>query len=179
VETCSAPADCATAGVALYAASHYACSGGTCAWLGCQSNADCTAAYQKPNYACGTVPGVPVPTCYETCSAPADCATAGIALYSASHYACDNGRCDYLGCQATSECTAAYQKPNYACGAIPGAAVPTCYETCSAPADCATAGIALYSASHWACDTGRCDYQGCQSSGECTAAYQKPNYACH
>jgi len=165
--------------VALYSASHYACQGGYCAYLGCQSASECTAAFQKSNYACGTVQGSSIPTCYETCNAPADCATAGVALYSASHYACNGNQCDYLGCQSSSECTAAFQKSNYACGSVQGSPVPTCYETCNAPADCATAGVTLYSASHWACNADQCDYLGCQSSSECTAAFQKSNYACH
>jgi len=179
VETCSAPADCATPSVPLYDASHWACQGGFCSYLGCQSSSECTAAYQKSNYACGSVQGSTIPGCYETCSAPADCAAPSVPLYTASHWACNGNSCDYLGCQSSTECTAAYQKSNYACGSVQGSSAPECYETCNAPADCATPSVPLYTASHWACNGHQCVYLGCQASSECTAEYQKANYACH
>jgi hypothetical protein len=177
-ETCTTPADCATPNVALYDASHYACDAGRCRWLGCQSNGECTSVYQKQNYACGAVQGLTVPSCYETCNAPSDCATPSVVLFDASHYACNANRCEWLGCKSNAECTSVYQKQNYACGAVAGIAVPSCYETCSAPSDCATPSVPIYSASHYACTQNRCEWLGCASSSECTSTFQKQNYVC-
>jgi len=45
--------------------------------------------------------------------------------------------------------------------------VATCLEQCTAPADCVTAGSALYDADNWECDAGACRWLGCASQAEC------------
>ena len=56
----------------------------------------------------------PLPACYATCTVVADCVSAS-PLTDADNYACTNNRCEYLGCQGTSECTDAFMNPDYVC----------------------------------------------------------------
>lgn len=176
--SCNAPADCAIAGAQLYDASHYACNAGVCEWLGCKSTAECTATFQKTNYACEVAAGGTFPTCNLTCHAPSDCVTPNVAIYDASHYACNANRCEWLGCRSNTECASTYRNTAYACGAVSWSPVPTCYLSCGAPADCVTPNVPLYDATHYACNAGHCDWLGCRSASECVAAFQKPSYTC-
>ncbi len=51
IRTCAAAADCAGQNPSDDA-SHYACTGGRCEWLGCKSNAECAAAFQDNKFIC-------------------------------------------------------------------------------------------------------------------------------
>jgi hypothetical protein len=53
VPTCAKASDCASSqGGPLTDASHYACKGGTCEWLGCKSTAECTQVLMSIKYVC-------------------------------------------------------------------------------------------------------------------------------
>src|SRR5512146_593833 len=98
----------------------------------------------------------PSKTCRATCTAAADCAVPGEPLQDAAHFACNAGRCEGRGCQATDECTTALQTTKVTCATEPGATVATCLATCTAAADCAIPGSSLTDASHFACTDGKC-----------------------
>jgi hypothetical protein len=119
-----------------------------------------------------------VPACYNTCGKAADCATPGTVLLDVDNWACTGGKCDYKGCNSTQECTDAYQKPGYVCALIPGYPTKSCQTVCSKAADCATPGSFILDVDNWACTGGVCDYKGCNSTQECTDAYQKPGHVC-
>jgi len=111
--TCASPADCASPS-ALYGVDNYACTGGLCQWLGCNTTDECAQAYMNPAYACGAVKGIPYNTCYHTCSSVSDCVLPG-PLYGADNYECNGGQCEWLGCNSTAECTEAFMSPSYVC----------------------------------------------------------------
>jgi hypothetical protein len=54
---------------------------------------------------------------------------------------------------------------------------PACNLVCATAQDCA-GGSGLQDASHFQCTSGRCQWQGCKSKAECTAASQNENYIC-
>jgi hypothetical protein len=111
--TCSTVADCAGP-TALTDADNYACNGGLCEYLGCNSTAECTSALMSPDYSCVALSGASFKSCYPTCGTVADCA-GPTALTDADNYACNGGLCEYLGCNSTAECTTTYMTSNYIC----------------------------------------------------------------
>jgi hypothetical protein len=144
------------------------CRGGDTERAQCQ---DCPAETSAP----AKLPAAPpdgVKECVQTCSRAVDCTSPRASpLYDASHFNCADGRCEYTGCKNTAECTAAYGEKTV-CEAAPGPSIAICVPTCSAPADCAEPRApALYDASHFTCVRNRCEYTGCKSAAECTAAY--------
>ena len=176
--SCTSAADCATAGVPIFSAANYACKAGACAWLGCATDTECQQTFQKAGYACDK-PAGQLPSCVPTCSASADCATAGVPIYAADHYTCTaSGRCEWGGCKSDVECQETFQKPGYRCGKIAGLKVNSCYQGCNDAADCAIAGAPIYSADHYACNAGRCDWKGCTGDTECQQTFMKSNYVC-
>jgi hypothetical protein len=118
-------------------------------------------------------------TCVETCSAAADCGTPGDPLYDPSHFACQSGRCQWLGCKAASECSAEAHGGNFLCQATAGGP-PSCVPACQKPADCVPPGntTTLDDANHFACTAGACVWLGCQSTTECVAATSTTKVAC-
>jgi hypothetical protein len=173
--TCTTVADCVSASP-LTDDDNYACTDGKCEYLGCQDTGECTAAFMNPNYACETLAGSSLPTCNATCTVVADCVSAS-PLTDDDNYACTNGRCEYLGCQSTSECTTAFMDPNYVCETAPGSSLAGCYPTCTVVADCVAASP-LTDDDNYACTNSRCEYLGCQSTSECTTAFMNPDYVC-
>ncbi|MCL4227933.1 MAG: hypothetical protein KJZ91_25995 [Myxococcales bacterium] len=121
----------------------------------------------------------PLPVCVPTCGTAADCATgpAG-SIIDADNYACDGGRCRWLGCRSTAECVATYGTQAWTCEAAFGAAVPTCWPTCTGVAQCANPQSPLLDADNYACDGGKCRWTGCNSTAECTAANMSQAWAC-
>jgi hypothetical protein len=116
VPGCSAPADCATtAGNALTDASHFACEAGACVWQGCASTAECASALHIQKVVCEEPAGAPAPMCEPTCTTAADCASPGQPLEDASHFACNAGRCAWLGCRSTADCTSALHTSHLVC----------------------------------------------------------------
>lgn len=106
---CSTPADCAEPEAQpLYDASHFACVSNRCEYTGCKSDAECGAVLGD-GAACEPVPGTSYRDCAVTCDTPADCTYPDAqSLQDASHFACIEHRCHYLGCKSSAECTAAY-----------------------------------------------------------------------
>jgi hypothetical protein len=174
-QTCNSPADCVSASV-LFDEDNYACNDNRCEYLGCQDTSECTAAFMSPNYACETTAGSSLATCVETCTSVADCVVPS-PLYDDDNYACNNSRCEYLGCQDTSECTAALMNPDYVCETAAGTWLAACYLTCAAAGDCAITSV-LYDEDNYACTNDRCEYLGCQNTGECTSVLMDPDYVC-
>jgi hypothetical protein len=118
VPACQKPADCVQPGSteALYDASHFACVGGACAWLGCRSATECAASAGTQKVTCAQPAGDATKTCVPTCAKASDCASSqGGVLTSAGHYACKGGMCEWLGCKSTAECTQALQSSTYVC----------------------------------------------------------------
>jgi hypothetical protein len=125
------------------------------------------------------IPAVsPPPSCTPTCTKAADCADQGSTLGDASHYACNAGRCQWLGCTSTAECTSALKSDKVICEKPPGAPVADCVPTCATAADCAGQGSPLVDASHYACNAGRCQWLGCKSTAECTSALKSDRVVC-
>lgn len=177
LHTCSAASDCALGGPTTDA-DNYACSAGKCEWLGCKSTAECVALSMNPSWACGVIADISsVPSCYHTCGAAADCEM-GSPLYGADNYACSSGLCKWLGCTTSDECAQAYNSPDYVCGLVNGSTYKTCYKNCVSAGDCALAGAPLFGADNYACNSGKCEWQGCNTSTECADTYMNPSYVC-
>ncbi|APR85434.1 Hypothetical protein A7982_10783 [Minicystis rosea] len=176
--TCNTPADCATPNQPLQDASHFACTNHRCEWLGCQSSADCTSALMTTKVTCSAAPGEDVSSCIPTCQTAADCGVQGNALGDSSHFACNAGKCEWLGCKSTADCTGALQTTRVVCDKPAGSAIATCMPTCTKPADCAVPGSKLNDASHFACNAGKCEWLGCKTTAECTADFHVSNVIC-
>lgn len=54
---------------------------------------------------------------------------------------------------------------------------PACNLVCATAQDCGIAG-GLQDASHFECVTNRCQWTGCKSKADCTAAFQADNFIC-
>ena len=176
--TCNTAADCATPNRPLQDASHFACTNHRCEWLGCQSPAECTSALMTSKVTCAAAPGDDVSTCVPTCQTAADCGAQGNPLGDAGHFACNAGKCQWLGCKSTAECSSALHTNRVACEKLQGATLPTCVPTCTKAADCAIPGSKLNDADHFTCKAGRCEWLGCRSTAECTADLHASNVIC-
>ena len=169
---CSAASECAQASP-LFDVDNYDCDDGTCRWTGCNSTGECTEAYANPNYTCREIAPLTFASCYPTCSTAADCAiTGGGVLYDADNYACESGACRWTGCNSTGECQAGIGA-NYTCYQ------KGCWPTCSTASDCIIGTSTLYDADNYACSSGRCEWQGCNSTSECTDAFMMTGYVCY
>ncbi|MFT3775562.1 MAG: hypothetical protein QM820_60210 [Minicystis sp.] len=120
----------------------------------------------------------PARTCRPTCNTAADCATPNQPLQDAGHYACNQNRCEWLGCQSAAECTGALMTNKVTCTAVPGADVSTCMPTCTKATDCAVPGSALSDQNHFTCNAGVCEWLGCKSNAECSSALQSNRVVC-
>ena len=120
VKSCSKSTDCCNAGTAacgIYT-NHWACSSGTCEYLGCTSDNECVAyalsigVSNASSYVCRTT------KCYTTghctpkpksCSQPSDCcnpqSSIPCGVYS-NRYRCENGECVLDGCSGQNDCLA-------------------------------------------------------------------------
>lgn len=116
--------------------------------------------------------------CRATCQTAVDCAQSGQPLQDAGHFACNAGKCEWLGCKSANECTVALQSNEVTCDTAPGNKVPTCQATCQTSADCAVSGNALGSAEHFTCDAGKCRWTGCKSTNECKTALGSTKTTC-
>jgi hypothetical protein len=178
--TCSTAADCGKANDPLYDQNHFACTGGFCQWLGCKSASECSAEAHGGNFLCKSN-GSATPACIPACNQPADCVPPGQsgALNDASHFACVQGACQWLGCRSTAECAGALHTSKVSCEQPPGAPGSTCVPTCATAADCVTQGSGLLGdKNHFACVSARCQWLGCKSNTECTQALSSNNYIC-
>jgi hypothetical protein len=116
---CQKPSDCVPPGAptpSLQDASHYTCAAGACVWTGCRSTSECVAATHDSQVSCEAAAGEPVRACVPTCKVATDCVVPGSGkLGDAHHYACQSGRCQWLGCKSTLECTTALSSSKYVC----------------------------------------------------------------
>jgi len=169
--TCTTAADCVQGTSTLFDVDNYACDDGTCRWLGCNSTGECTSAFMNPNYACALLAPLTFSNCWPTCSSVSDCVLGTSTLYDTDNYECTGGKCRFTGCNNTGECTNAFMNPNYTC--YNGG----CWPTCSVVSDCVLTG-SLYGADNYECNGGRCEWQGCNSTSECTDTFMSPDYVC-
>ncbi|MBZ0233386.1 MAG: hypothetical protein K8M05_13745 [Deltaproteobacteria bacterium] len=174
VPSCSTAADCGTGPAgSIIDANNYACDGGVCRWLGCLSTAECVATYGTQAWTCEAAFGATVPTCWPTCTSATQCANPNSPLLGADNYACDGGKCRWLGCNDTSECTAANMSSAWTCRKQSG--MRNCFHTCTTPSDCATAS-APYDADNYDCVAGTCLWTGCNTTAECMSV--DPDWVC-
>jgi hypothetical protein len=104
---CTKVADCAGASPA-FDADNYTCSKGACVYTGCNSDAECATV--GPQLVCSKAWGSSMAFCLPACKTATDCAQPR-PYFDASHYACDDGLCRYLGCASDAECTQRQQQP--------------------------------------------------------------------
>jgi hypothetical protein len=116
------------------------------------------------------------PACNLVCTTAQDCGGGG-SLDDAAHFQCAAGRCQWQGCKSKADCTAAFQSDKFVCVKEGGAPVPNCVPTCTTAADCA-GQAASDDASHYQCNGGRCQWQGCKSNAECNEAFQSTKFVC-
>jgi hypothetical protein len=167
---CTTASDCGQA-TAAYDADNYECDQGVCVWTGCNSTAECTETFQSQNYVCAVRGELALPSCYPTCSAPADCVLGDSSLYDADNYACDQGACVWTGCNSSPECVEGLADPDALCRD------DLCWPGCQTVADCVLPG-ALYDGDNYECDQGACRWTGCNSTAECTDTLMNPDYVC-
>jgi hypothetical protein len=103
-EVCGSAADCASPSPAVDA-DNYACERGTCRYLGCRNDDECTATFGAAGGAwrCTVLFAGGLPSCTEVCRTAADCASAAPSV-DADNYVCESGTCRYLGCRNDMEC---------------------------------------------------------------------------
>jgi hypothetical protein len=157
---CNTAADC-DLGSPAFDADNYSCNGGHCVYLGCNNDTECAAqnmvcrADDNPLLGNGTF-------CVFPCNTAADCDLGGGPAFDANNYACENGGCQYSGCNDDTECAAL---GNYVCRDLGG--LSFCVTPCQAPADCDIGSGAAYDADNYSCPQDYCVYEGCNSTSEC------------
>ncbi len=116
---CTTVSDCAIPGSAAYSEDNWACDAGTCKYVGCKSDSECSSSIGA-GYVCRKAPWfdptnpLVVPTCQKSCAIASNCATTS-AAYDTDNYACESGLCRYIGCNSDEECRSSLMKSNYAC----------------------------------------------------------------
>jgi hypothetical protein len=127
-----------------------------------------------------TTSNAPVLSCHPTCGTATDCGVPGDPLYDPSHFACQGGKCQWLGCRAASECATEAHGGTFLCQSEGGGAPPACIPSCQAASDCVPPGntSTLQDVHHFACNGGVCVWLGCASTGECSAALHTTKVAC-
>jgi len=114
VVACAVPTDCESP-APIFGADNYECIDGGCRWLGCNSAAECQMTFNDPTYVCEPQAGLPFNNCIRPCSAPTECAGATSPAFDADNYACNNARCEYLGCNNDAECDASFMSGSWEC----------------------------------------------------------------
>ncbi len=177
--TCVVVTDCMPASPnTLYDADNYTCTDGKCSWTGCNNTDECTSTLGSLTYVCATAQGATIRTCHPTCMTVADCAPSGSPpLYDADNYACNEGRCEWTGCNDNTECASAFGASS-TCVAQPGSTAKSCVQTCATAEDCITAESPIYDADNYACNNGICAWTGCNDTAECTDTYMSQDYVC-
>ncbi|MCB9595326.1 MAG: hypothetical protein H6719_21585 [Sandaracinaceae bacterium] len=120
LEGCVASADCGSA-TAAFDADNYTCDGGTCRYLGCNTDAECESTFGGA-YGCieAEPPPTPLPiptatrNCVRRCASANDCATDSGA-FGADNYVCEGGGCRYRGCNDDAECRTSLSSSSYVC----------------------------------------------------------------
>jgi hypothetical protein len=168
VQTCDDAADCVpSTTTAIADADNYECAGGLCAYLGCNSTAECQQALSSELFGCTSSTGLgSVPGCAQACDDVGDCITEyATPAYDEDNYVCNGeGFCEYTGCNDSEECD--QSAAGYLCGAAAGLPVDLCQAACEEPADCGT-GVGAFDEDNYDCVDGLCEYLGCDSAEEC------------
>lgn len=147
------------------------------AFAGCKSSpgADAATGGDSQNVTSGAQHP---PTCNPVCATAQDCGGGGGGgLDDAAHFQCTAGRCHWQGCKSKADCTTNLQSENFVCVKEGGATVPGCVPTCTTPADCAGPTPAD-DVSHYQCNGGRCQWQGCKSNEECNTTFKSTKFVC-
>ncbi|MBW2456019.1 MAG: hypothetical protein JRI68_15990 [Deltaproteobacteria bacterium] len=110
-----------------------------------------------------------ITTCQLTCAVPGDCSN-GLAAYDADNYSCDEGWCQYLGCNNDTECQ---DLGDQVCRDI-GVGFDSCVAACNTVPECAQ-NSSPYDEDNYSCADGWCQYQGCNGDSECQTM---GNYVC-
>lgn len=177
IKQCSAPVDCEFGGDSIHDANNFECVAGMCRYLGCVSDAECTAASTGPML-CRVTAYAAYPVCVPPCTTADDCA----ALYTgpfasptldADNWACEAGACQHLGCNNDAECGAqgACLKPADGTPAI-------CAKYCDTAYDCAVVGTIDANEDNFRCAEHRCEYLGCRNDSECQASVSSGTAVC-
>ena len=173
---CSTPADCVQGNSPTLDADNWTCTGGTCTYLGCLNDGECSSTFGA-NYACGATYPSGLPGCVQRCVVATDCALAS-ELYDADNYRCNTGRCEWTGCNTSAECNAALSGgASYACELVPALGFRNCNPICNTPQDCGS-GSPAFSAAHYTCTQQRCTYLGCRTDQECRDTFSDPAQVC-
>jgi hypothetical protein len=101
VTTCTSVEQCGgdlASGGAYATPDRYRCEGGLCVPIECT----CPEALYYPNAFCVLL-SHKQPACGRSCSEPIDCST-GMDVTGRKNYACESGKCRYLGCSGDLEC---------------------------------------------------------------------------
>lgn len=178
VATCSSPSDCANPnGGAIADSDNYRCRQGTCEYVGCLGDGECTSVFGA-GWVC-RAGLVGVATCTRACGDVAACVIPASPLYDTDNYRCVSGGCEWTGCNSNTECASGLNDPRYACTPVPGFSFSSCYLACGGPADCvnANAGVA-FDLDNYDCRAGSCFYLGCHSDAECQAQGGSSAWAC-
>ena len=113
VATCTEAGNCSRPSP-LYD-NNWTCSdAGECEWTGCMDDGECQAAFMNASYICAEEPGFDVPQCVATCVEPADCSRPN-ALYDGDNWACEDERCEWLGCNDDAECMSGLMNGSQVC----------------------------------------------------------------
>lgn len=178
VGTCGDAADCVPiSSTAITDADNYRCQGGACQYTGCNGDGECTAVFGA-GWVCRTGL-VGVASCVKACADVAACVVPSSPLYDQDNYSCVGGGCQWDGCNNTNECTSALSDPRYRCDPVPGLGFSSCYLTCSGASDCVSPGAGVaFDADNYRCQSGSCQYLGCNSDSECQAQNNSPSWTC-
>jgi len=122
VQTCATASDCGRIAAAAFDADNYDCDAGRCLYTGCNDDAECASSFTDSRYVCRAVApatgGLPVPSatrnCVLGCSVVSDCSTPS-AAFDADNYECRSGSCQYVGCNADTECASSFSDARYVC----------------------------------------------------------------
>ncbi|MDI1444247.1 hypothetical protein [Polyangium sp. 6x1] len=176
---CQSNADCSMgAAGSAFDADNYACTAGTCEYVGCHSDAECEASFLSPDYVCKSI-GAGFASCMMKCQGSADCSM-GVAgsAFDADNYACTNGGCQYAGCHTDAECVVTFGQ-GYVCKVFAAGSVATCAQSCQSAADCmGGAAGGAFDADNYTCTSGGCEYAGCNSDAECAVTFPNETYVC-
>jgi hypothetical protein len=176
---CSSSNDCVSSpSSAISDADNYACNAnGRCDYLGCNNTNECVTVFMSSDYGCIHFPGYAAPACVKTCSSAIDCEQPS-PLFGSDNYRCNNGGCEWLGCNTTAECTEVYRDERYICDSFPGVPNKTCYLPCSSRNDCGTPTSPAYDADNYDCVSSQCVYRGCNNANECQTSFPSLTWVC-
>ncbi len=155
--SCEADADCGSA-------RGWACRSGLCAYVGCESDAQCPA-----NHSCVRTSGAG--RCAQRCRVTRpDCAVIG---GTEGPTVCRDGLCQSAGCPSAEWCRDFAGRGRWRCEPYPWhpyePELPICRAICDVDSDCERG---------FACMDGYCMGSTCRSDGECRARFDDERVQC-